>query len=278
MKFLQSIKELFSKIGGAIKAFFTKVGQAIKTFFADVKKRTVFIVTTVSIFAVVLSCSLIFYNYVSDYYEADLDAIRDVASVGNPDIFDIEEGVTVFRPYNAKVGIIFYPGAKVDYRAYAPLMDALAERGILSVLIEMPFNLAVLDVNAADGIREKFPQIENWYMAGHSLGGSMAASYLTSHKDDFDGMILLASYSTADLTDSRVLSIYGSEDGVMNFEKYNKYKKNLPENFSEAVIVGGNHAGFGMYGPQENDGAATITAIEQIEKTVDAILTFINEE
>ena len=156
--------------------------------------------------------------------------------------------------------------------------DALAERGILSVLIEMPFNLAVLDVNAADGIREKFPQIESWYMAGHSLGGSMAASYMAKHKDDFDGMIMLAAYSTADLTDSRVLSIYGTEDGVMNFEKYNKYKKNLPENFSEAVIVGGNHAGFGMYGPQEGDGKATITTIEQIEKTVDAILNFINEE
>jgi hypothetical protein len=115
-------------------------------------------------------------------------------------------------------------------------------------------------------------------MAGHSLGGSMAASYLASHKADFEGIILLGAYSTSDLTDKRVMSIYGSEDGVMNREKYDKYKINLPSDFTEEIIAGGNHAGFGMYGIQDGDGIATITTVEQIEKTSDAILTFINKE
>jgi hypothetical protein len=74
------------------------------------------------------------------------------------------------------------------------------------------------------------------------------------------------------------MSIYGSEDGVMNREKYDKYKTNLPSDFTEEIIAGGNHAGFGMYGIQEGDGSATITTVEQIEKTSDAILTFINKE
>jgi hypothetical protein len=92
--------------------------------------------------------------------------------------------------------------------------------------------------------------------------------------------VLLGAYSTADLTGLplKAMSLYGSADGIMNREKYEKYKPNLPRGFKEVVIEGGNHAGFGMYGIQDGDGIATITTVEQIEKTSDAILTFINKE
>ena len=102
----------------------------------------------------------------------------------------------------------------MEYISYIPLMDALARKGIMCVLLKMPFNLAVLDVNAADGIQKEYPEIEEWYIGGHSLGGSMAASYLATHVEDYEGLILLGSYSTADLsdTDLAVLSVFGSED------------------------------------------------------------------
>ena len=258
-----------------IKDFFIKIGDGIKSFFADIKKRTAFIIVCVSVIALTLTCVLVFNLYVSDYYEADREAISYYGKISETDIYDIEDGVTVFRPLNAKTGFIFYPGGKVEYAAYAPLMDALASHGILCVLIEMPYNLAVLDVNAADDIYEKFPQIESWYIGGHSLGGSMAASYLASNSDKVDGLVLLASYSTSNVGDSRVLSVFGSEDGVMNREKYVKYKSNLPDGFTEVIIEGGNHAGFGMYGPQDGDGIASILAIEQIKQTADAIASFI---
>jgi pimeloyl-ACP methyl ester carboxylesterase len=142
----------------------------------------------------------------------------------------------------------------------------------------MPGNLAVLDMNAADGIKEKHLEIESWYMSGHSLGGSMASSYIAENSKEFDGIILLASYSTADLSalGLDVLSIYGSNDGVLNMEKYEEYKPNLPEDFKEVVINGGCHAYFGAYGEQEGDKKATITREEQIEITVKEILQFIN--
>ena len=145
-------------------------------------------------------------------------------------------------------------------------MAACAEQGILCILVKMPFNLAVLDVNAADSLREQYPEIERWYIGGHSLGGSMAASYLEKHTEDYEGLILLGSYSTADLSGSglEVLSIYGSEDKVMNREKYGKNKSNLPDDFTEIIIDGGCHAYFGMYGAQEGDGTPTITNEEQI--------------
>lgn len=265
------------KFLAAIKGFFARIGDGIKNFFADIKKRTAFIIVCVSVVALTLIGVLCFHSYVSDYYEADYTMISNTEKHIHDYALDTsEEGVIKFKPNGAKTGLIFYPGGKVDFEAYYPLMDLLAHNGILCVLIEMPYNLAVLDVNAADGIIEQFPQIESWYIGGHSLGGSMAASYLKNHKNEIDGLLLLGSYSTADLTDSRVLSVYGSEDRVMNYEKYLKYKENLPEDFTEVVIDGGNHSGFGMYGHQEGDGYAKITNIEQIEQTTKAFIEFIN--
>ena len=213
--------------------------------------------------------------YINDYYRAEDSAVVLFAS-SKTDISE-ENGVYTFNSENARTGVIFYPGGKVEAKAYAPLMYALAEDGILSILVTMPGNLAVLDMNAAEGICEQYPEIESWYMAGHSLGGSMAASYIAENSKDFDGIILLASYSTADLSNSGldVLSIYGSNDGVLNMEKYEEYKINLPGDFSEFVIDGGCHAYFGAYGEQEGDGEAQITREEQIEITVDEITKFI---
>lgn len=215
--------------------------------------------------------------YINDYYHAEETAVSLITTPKENVVVTEENGVFTFKPQNATKGIIFYPGGKVEAKAYAPLMYALAEEGVLSILVTMPGNLAVLDMNAADGICEQHPEIESWYMAGHSLGGSMAASYIVENSQEFDGIILLASYSTADLSDSdlEVLSIYGSNDGVLNMEKYSEYKPNLPSDFEEFIIDGGCHAYFGAYGEQEGDGEAQITREEQIEITVDEITKFI---
>ena len=138
----------------------------------------------------------------------------------------------------------------------------------------MPFRLAVLDVYAAEGIQEDYPQIESWYIGGHSLGGSMAATYLANRTEAFDGLVLLGSYSTADLSESglSVLSVYGSEDLVMNRQKYEANKSNLPSDFTELVIEGGCHAYFGVYGKQDGDGIPTVTNEEQIRRTANAVV------
>ena len=156
-------------------------------------------------------------------------------------------------------------------------MSALAEKGVLCILIPMPFNLAVLDMNAAKGMTDKYPKVDNWYIGGHSLGGSMAASFVADNSDDFDGLILLGSYSTAEVT-LPVLSVYGSEDKVMNREKYDKYKTNISSSLTETVIDGGCHAYFGMYGAQDGDGMPSVSNEEQIHLTVEEIIKFINKE
>lgn len=188
------------------------------------------------------------------------------------------ENVTVFMPQNIRAALIFYPGGRVEHEAYAPLMRECAERGILCMLVEMPMDLAVLDMNAAQALRGVYAhKTDNWLIGGHSLGGAMAASYAAKHAQDYDGLVLLGAYAAGDLsgTGLRVLSVYGSEDGVLNREKYEASRENYPSDFTELVLEGGNHAYFGDYGEQEGDGAGAISREAQIAYAADAIAAMI---
>ncbi|MBE6950890.1 MAG: hypothetical protein E7451_06095 [Ruminococcaceae bacterium] len=226
-------------------------------------------------FAVFLVFSIVFGLYAGDYYHADLEAINALSiGMDYEKMERLEDGSLVFYPAEYDTAVIFYPGGKVEATAYIPLMEHCAQEGILSVLMPMPFNLAVLAKDAAEGIPEQFPEVEHWYMAGHSLGGSMAASFTAENTAWVDGLILLAAYSTEPL-EVPVLSIYGSEDGVLNMEKYEKYRSNLPADFEEHVIDGGSHAGFGLYGAQDGDGTASMTNHEQIARTAELIAQFV---
>lgn len=240
--------------------------------FAKKVKRAFFI-----ILLIIISLSAVCAVYLSDYYHASKAAMGALnlppAAV---EIKQSDHRIAVI-PQNPIAGMIFYPGGKVQYEAYVPLLEACAEKGILCIMPKMPGNLAVLDPNAAEGIQAEYPQISKWYMAGHSLGGAMAANYAASNADNFSGLILLAAYSTKDLTNSglNVISIYGSEDNVLNMEKLVQSRANLPENAEELVIEGGCHAFFGSYGNQDGDGRPTITREEQILQTASAIEAFV---
>ncbi len=240
------------------------------------KKLIISIVSFGCVFLVLFACCAV---YVNDYYRADLGAVEAFSLSAQLTSRVQSDGTVIYTPEKPEAGLIFYPGGKVEYTAYIPLMQACASKGILCALVEMPFNLAVLDINAADGIREQYPEITRWYIGGHSLGGSMAGSYLAENSESFNGLVLLGAYSTADLSnlDIEVLSVLGSEDNVMNREKYDESLVNLPEKFEEHIIDGGCHAYFGMYGEQEGDGTPTISNEEQIEKTSQIIKDFIKK-
>ena len=238
-------------------------------------KRTLIVFGSVVL--VVGLCFGGFVIYASDFYHADEKAIAAFSENDGVMVTEVEDGILTFGQCDWSKGFIFYPGGKVEYTSYAPFMRKLASEGIFCVLIEMPFNLAVLDVNAADSVLKRFQNVDEWYIGGHSLGGSMAANYLSDNAEDFCGLVLLGAYSTSDIseTDLKVLSVYGSEYGVMNRKKYDGNLKNLPNDFVEHVIDGANHAGFGMYGKQKGDGTASVTNEEQILITVEIIKNFI---
>lgn len=210
--------------------------------------------------------------YLNTYYKAD-KSVEDCLKNTTVKVEKINKGYFFDGP-GEDSALIFYPGAKVEYTSYAPLMNKLADNGIDTFLVKMPFNIAFFDSNAADPIINKY-KYDNYYIGGHSLGGVVAANYLNK-KDNFKGIIFLASYSTTKISDElNVLSIYGSEDGVLNQKAYQKNKKNFPKNYQELIIDGANHANFGYYGTQKGDKKAKISREEQIEETASAIIDFV---
>ena len=95
----------------------------------------------------------------------------------------------------------------------------------------------------------------------------------------YDGLILLGAYANEDISDSsaRVLLIRGSEDRVLNTDKYELAKANLPPDSNEIVLEGGCHAYFGMYGMQKGDGTPKITNEEQIQFTAKTVADWIGK-
>jgi hypothetical protein len=173
-------------------------------------------------------------------------------------------------------GFIIYPGGRVDPRSYAPQAHALAEQGYLVVIVPMPLNLAVFGSGKAGAVVEAYPEIENWVIGGHSLGGSMAALYAYNHPEQIDGLVLWASYpaNSNDLTSSglKVASISASLDGLATPDKIEASRSLLPASTTWLEIAGGNHAQFGWYGDQAGDNPATITREEQQAQVIQATL------
>ena len=218
-----------------------------------------------SLLTAVLLMVLCFFVYVSDYYHAKAYQAEAVSA-------DSEDYI-VYGDKNSSTGFIFYPGGLVEAESYAPLLDRIVQKDVCCVLVKMPFHLAVFDSGAADRVIRDFPDMERWYIGGHSLGGAMASSYAQKHEDTLKGLVLLAAYPTDTLSALPVLSIYGSMDGVLNRKKYKDSIKNA-EICSEIMIQGANHAGFGNYGEQKKDNTAEISREEQWDTTASYILEF----
>ena len=209
--------------------------------------------------------------YLTDYYHAEKTATRFLNGTEDVNVSETSNGLLLDGPGNDSA-LIFYPGAKVEYTSYLPMLTQLASEGVDCYLVEMPFNIAFFGSDRADEIINK-SNYSHYYLAGHSLGGVVATSY-ANHTDKVDGLVLLASYPTDEIN-MPVLSIYGANDKVLNKEKYDEAKPLIKGNFTERVISGGNHGQFAYYGNQSGDGKATISAEKQQNQTVEEMLNFI---
>ena len=153
-------------------------------------------------------CAGAFFWYVSDYYRAE-DVALDVLAQDSG--LSVQDNLTVLSPsVPSDTAIIFYPGAKVEAEAYLPLLEQIKQTGVTYILVHMPFRMAIFDANAAEDVMEQFPEIQHWYMAGHSMGGAMASQFASGHQDEIDGLILLGAYIYGDYPDEKTLTVYGS--------------------------------------------------------------------
>lgn len=229
------------------------------------KKHRAIKTTLISIFTLIIVSVVGFLIWASDYYHAEDVAVATMQSDSSIKVID---NLTIVSPGSQRdTGIIFYPGAKVEAIAYLPLLEKLKGEGYTCVLVKMPFNMAIFDVNAADKIFNKLPYIKHWYISGHSMGGAMASDYASKHQDKVEGLILMGAYIYGNYPPEKALTIYGSYNSDL--------EKNINYTLNIVKIDGGNHAQFGNYGKQKGDLDATISAEEQQNITVKAIEEFI---
>lgn len=211
------------------------------------------------------------------------------------DTLHIEESrdyiiITPNREWYSMTGVVFYPGGLVDAHSYIEPLSRFAVSGLMHqiIIVKMPANLSILDADKGKWMYTRFPYVKRWVVAGHSLGGTSACQLVHKYPHFFYGLALLAAYpqKTSDINwwTQTVLSIRGENDGLVSAEDLEARAEYLPpaikintleefpmEKSSKTVyytIPGGNHAYFGKYGEQKDDGEATITQEEQIKALV----------
>lgn len=195
----------------------------------------------------------------------------------------VEEPWYTFTPVDGApaVGLVIYPGGRVDARAYAPMARSVAGAGYLAVIAPMPLNLAFLDADQVTEVQQAYPDIREWVLAGHSLGGAMAARFTARNPRSVDGLVLWAAYpaESDDLSDSNIPigSIYGTLDGLATLSEIEASRPLLPPQTRWVSIEGGNHAQFGWYGAQSGDNPAAISRQAQQAQILEATLAVLEE-
>lgn len=180
-----------------------------------------------------------------------------------------------------KIGMLFYPGGKVDPLAYAPLIKGIAQQGVPSFIVRMPFQLAIFGGDRGRIVLDAHPEIDQWVIVGHSLGGVMACSFAQKNLDVIAGIALLAAYPAGgvDLSESglHVVSLVGTLDSVIAINKIDETRGQLPANTRFIILEEGNHAQFGDYGDQRGDTPARMPRTVQQDLTVKAIVELFRE-
>lgn len=217
------------------------------------------------------------------------DAVTDAASASVVPVVESVGGTDtiVVRPPAGTpeddVLVVFYPGGLVRPQAYEWLARALAVRGVTTVIPVFSFDLAVTDPGRATALVERYGAGRKVVLAGHSLGGAMAAQYLADEhaagREPAAGLVLMAAYPPAgrDLSGTalRAVSLRAEHDGVADAAAVTAGLDLLPAGSREVVVIGAVHGFFGRYGPQAGDGVPTVTRTDAEAQVLAAVLDLI---
>ena len=215
-----------------------------------VKKLVLGLVSLVALVLVVSAGVLVWWQTTS-FNEAADGALS--ALVSDDTISVSESEWLAFEPVRQtpRAGFILYPGAQCDHRGYANPLRAIAEQGYLVVSVPMPLNYAILGVDKVREVMAAYPEINTWVLAGHSLGGAMAATFAASDPDAIDGLMFWDShaYEGADLSqmDLPVAQLYRSATDLPMPPNFQANAQYLPVTADLTPVLGGNHMNFGQF-------------------------------
>lgn len=248
-----------------------------RVVYSQVKRLAVWLLAAL---LVAVTISLVFLTTPYEGPSASVDRLDDDPAVSLESV----DGGYVIEPARADAdgGLVFYPGARVAPSAYLDVVAPLAREANLTVVVpRVDLNLAIVDYgvartlfadDAASDAMARRPDIDRWYVGGHSLGGVVACRYAANNRERVDGVVLYASYCDRDVSGSGLaaLSVVGAGDTVLDRDRYDRALSNLPGDARIAELEGLNHTHFGSYGGQRGD-SATGTSYETAHRRINEL-------
>ena len=217
-----------------------------------------------------------FVGWAKQVYEAEEEPLALARANEKVVITDTAQYIWIKPEAVTSNALIFYPGAKVDPHAYLWKLSDISIMNNLQIFITKPgIKMAIFGIRQADIVRKDFPEVSNWYVGGHSLGGAMACFY-AKQNPELAGVILFGSYCSTDISDheGRFLSITGGRDDLTSSDTVNENRSHLPASAVMREIPGMNHAQVGDYGQQDGDTPASISDEEVKEALSGLVLQF----
>lgn len=235
-----------------------------------------------------LVATVIFVGWALIGYRASSEAVaamRSDARVAVVALDSLVQFTSAAHEAKVRVGLLFFAGALVDPRAYAPLGRDLALAGYPVTIVFLPRRGAfggadspqLMEI-AADAINTD-ERASQWVIGGHSRGAVVAIKLeellRSLGANTLAGLLLVGTTHPRDVDLSTlrlpVTKIVGTKDGVAPIAKVEANSRLLPASTQWVRIEGGNHSQFGWYGFQPGDHFASISRAAQHEQLVDAI-------
>jgi pimeloyl-ACP methyl ester carboxylesterase len=199
------------------------------------------------------------------------------------------DGVWRFEPQDTASNrtLVFFPGALVDPRAYAPLARAVAEAGYPTILIELPQRGAFGGADSPE-LHARMSRVLSSpgapaavILGGHSRGGVVASAAAAAGVPGLAGLVLIGTSHPRDVYLSGlgipVTKIVGTRDGLASPAEVRQNEALLPSHTRWIWVEGGNHSQFGWYGFQPLDRRATLPAAEQRDIMIRGVVDILAE-